>query len=117
MSRILLPGSGGPRLKGLNLSGLEGGYPPTAYAASATGAELVFATMRFAPITVAIPPSSNLSSSRLSILFRPHQIRTAFNRKKDLLSEGCLTVFPFADLPVRIWWSRRVLPPSPERVQ
>lgn len=65
----------------------------TAYAATATGARLSFATVRFAPITVVAHRDKANPFRRSSILFRPH-----CPQMKD------------------VWWSRRVPPPGPIRV-
>src|SRR6056297_3269844 len=65
----------------------------TAYAATATGARLSFATVRFGPITVVPHRDKANSFRRSSILFRPHDPQM----KDD-------------------WWSRRVPPPGPIRL-
>ena len=68
----------------------------TAYAAKAiAGAELVFATVRFGPITVVPCRVKAGLFQRLSILFRPQQ--------KTLKMSA-------------LWWSRRVPPPGPNRL-
>ena len=91
--RILLPGSCGPRLRGLTLRTWFRDTR-TAYAARAiAGARLSLATMQFGPITVVPHRDKAIPFTRSSILFRPHSPPTRV-----------------------VWWSRRVPPPGPIRL-
>ena len=69
--RLLLPGACEPRLDRLRPRASDFGLA-TAYAATATGAWLSLATMRFEPVTVASRRVKANTFTRPSILFRPH---------------------------------------------